>query len=507
MRFADSRPLRLLLFCAASCLLIGGCSSGGGGAECSLDGGTTLADTDWPMFRRDQANRGRARPEVSLVGPRIARRVFPRVGAAKIGPIAAAPILGRDGVIFVASQDGTVYLIDAEGNPVLMDQQEPPQAIHLEQAAPISATPLLGADETLFVAAGDGTLTQYNLSESGTSEVVIVRSSTAVGGFISGSPNIGADGTIYLGTQAGTFTGVCPNGVSRFFAALNSVRSTVAVTNDPDDSEDRIVIVAEESGQIRAFDILGRQRWSFFASTGVRGAVVLDDPERPERFFVADGAGRLFAGNVVDGKRTGVCSTGDAEECTSSEDCTTGECVPFAFRTARCSADTSRPCITDQDCGAAAPCLGEEVTASPALGMDTLYVVSEAGVLYAVDSRSGAFLWLTAVDARVLSSPAVAVGGPRETVVFGADGGCLDRGGDGVGCPNDVAQGDGCLYAVEDGEIIWCAPLDAAVGTSSASIDGSGTVYIGTEGGILYAIETPNGTPTSSPTPTPTAAP
>jgi outer membrane protein assembly factor BamB len=459
----SSEHIRRTFLLAALALSLSACGGSDDGAQCNLSGGTELAPTptsneapgsDWPRFHRDRGNTGRT--EVAL--PATAgnpRPIFPPVGT-RIGAVSTTPILGPDGRIFFGSQDGTVYAIDRDGEPLFFDDEGQPE--HLVRAAPVSATPLLGKDGTLFVAGGDGSLLQYDIDG-------ILRESTLVGGFISTGPNIGNDGTVYVGSLGGAFGGVCPNGVPRFLLLFSPVQAAPAVTNDPEDTEDLIIINAEESGQVRGFDIRGRQRWSFFASAGVRGAVVID--EESGRFFVADASGRVFSASVLDGKRRGVCSEDPALECATDADCA-GACVLFAFRAARCAGDLGRVCATNQDCVAPASCVGETVSAAPALGLETLYVVSETGTLYALDSRSGDLRWLRAVDARVLSAPAVAVDATGETVVFGAD--------------------DGFLYALRDGEVLWSVSLGAAVGTSSPSIASDGTIYIGTSAGVLYAI-------------------
>lgn len=429
------------------------CDSGGGGPSCKLNGGAPLADTDWPKFHRDLGNTGRV--DVSLPDtPGEPRRIFPPLGM-RIGAVATTPILGSDSIFF-GSQDGTVYAIDRAGQPLFFDDEGQPE--YLERNGAITAAPLLNADGKLFVAAGDGTLTQYS------TDGFILRS-TAVGGFLSAAPNIGEDGTVYVGSLGGAFGGICPNGAARFLLFFSPVQTAPAVANDPDDPQDRIIINAEESGQVRGFDIRGRQRWSFFASAGVRGAVVVD--ETTSRFYVADAAGRVFSASVLDGRRRGTCSEDEALECESDADCS-GECVLFAFRTARCADDLARICTTDSDCVAPAPCVGETITAAPALGSETLYVVTEGGSLYALDARNASLRYELSFDTRILSSPAVATGGGGDTVVFGAD--------------------DGFLYAVRDGEVAWQVSLGASVGPSSPSIAGDGTIYIGTNDGVLYAV-------------------
>jgi hypothetical protein len=54
---------------------------------------------------------------------------------------------------------------------------------------------------------------------------------------------------------------------------------------------------------------------------------------------------------------------------------------------------------------------------------------------------------------------------------------------------------------------VWTISVDAPVGRSSPSIGFDGSVYIGTEGGRLYAIGAPAAELTTTNTPTPTGTP
>ena len=110
----------------------------------------------------------------------------------------------------------------------------------------------------------------------------------------------------------------------------------------------------------------------------------------------------------------------------------------------------------------------DAVNTAPALGIETLYLVSEAGNVYALDSRTGTLRWAVAVGTAVHSAPALAVDATGETLVFGAD--------------------DGMLYAVRDGQLLWTVPLGGSVGTSSPSIAADGTIFIGTSDGVLYSV-------------------
>lgn len=433
----SSSSLAIASLAAFLAALTSACTSGGGGG-CSLNGGTTLANAcqtaeetgcaPWPKFRRDAANTGRTPVQV-VSEPGNAIPLFGEVGS-----IAATPILG-DGRILIASSDGNVYVTDYEGNEIALEDQ-------IDTFGAISASPLLGQDGTIFVASGDGSLIQYESNGN-------ARRSTGIGGFLSASPNIGGDGTIYLASTLGTFSGVCPNGRFKFQLGITSSESSAAVTEDPREEKDRIIVFAHQNGEVRSTDIRGRQRWSFFASpAGVSAAVVLDLAS--ETVFVGDLEGRVFAVDLFDGSRR----------------------ASFAFR-----ADA-------------------RISASLALGRDggessTLYVADERGALHAVDRSTGMARWTPPFDTggTIRSSPAVSTSGDRDVVVVAADVEGSQCGTDDDGNPLSACA---IVYAIADmgsaPEVLWSRTIAALVGTSSPSIGADGTVYIGAQDGVLYKI-------------------
>lgn len=457
------------LFLALVALVGVGCSNNSG-PTCSLEGGTQLAAAPWPKFRADTANTGRS--TAALTGTMVVGRVLlpqatstatvtgratptptvtPETSATpatptitpitQIGPVETTPILGPDS-IFVASSDGNVYVIDYQGESVPLEEP-------IEVDSAITASPLLGANGVLFVAS-NLLLSQYDAD--GTQ-----LNGSSVGGFIAGSPNIwNGDGTTFVTSVSGILQGVCPNGVARYVLGFPPSQASLAIVSDPTDTTDStpIIVGGGQNGQVRAFSILGRQAWSFFASADISAAVLID--ESTAQFYVADTDGRVF---------TGALSNGQA--------------VPgFQFAAAA------------------------GITASLALGRDTaevptLYVADLGGTLYAIDRATGAVRWTFEADGPISSSPAVATGGPTDVIVFGAT--LTDERGLPV---------NGRVYAVSDegseGIPLWTFETGSPIGASSPSIGSDGTVYIGVQGGgaggAVFAIAP---APTASPTPTP----
>ena len=434
---------RLKLLILALAVGAAGCGSSSQGG-CEINEGLELAQTAWPMFRKDRANTGRTDVDISTNSGQERWR-FPPPGQT-IGGISTTPILSADR-IYLGSSDATVYVVDFNGVEVMLE-------FDITLTAAITGSPLIAfnsarEEELLFVVDNSGQIRQF-FPDGG------ARTGVAIGGFISASPNIDDfGGVVYVGSSFGSFVGACFNAALNFNVALLSVRSSAAFTVDPNNSTERLIIVGNDSGQITAVNLFGNQRWLSFASAPITNAIVVDDQER-NVFYVADNAGRVFSGSLLDGSR-----------------------------------------IADFSFTANAP-----ITASPALGNDALYVADEGGTLSALDPDTGTLLWAWSlpVPGGIQSSPAVARVGDAEAVVVGADVAPGSRFCSGssttscsfdAGCPAGEFCVAGLISTVVEAETRWTFAVDAPVGRSSPSVGSDGTVYIGTQGGELFAIGTP----------------
>jgi outer membrane protein assembly factor BamB len=462
------------LLIAGIALASAACSNSDNSPNCGFSGQTTLADPNqaaWPKFARDTANTGRIEGVTLPAAPGV-RWVFPDPNNdAPLQPISNAALVGADRqvrLVAVSTETGLanvrLYALDA-GTGAVLNKITPtpaatPETSPTEEAPTIASgtsvasTPLLGADGTIFIPLTNGIMGQFEEDN----ETALVTAN--IGGFISASPNIATDGTIYIGSLGGAFAGVCPNGVARFALAAGSSQSS-AVLVEGATATDRVIILAGDDAQVRAVDYLGRQSWSFFASAAVRASVVLDrhegqPVESADRIYVADEAGWVFAIRLADGG-------------------------PLWSR---------RP-------GRGAP-----ISATPALGTDDLYVADESGGLYALRAEDGNVVWTCVAGGAIRSSLAVAAAPAGDVVVFGADDATVYAVDATAAARCTATDACGC-----DEVALWTIPVDAPVGRSSPSIDFDGTVYIGTEGGRLYAIGAPAQEPTSTRTPTSTPTP
>jgi hypothetical protein len=134
-------------------------------------------------------------------------------------------------------------------------------------------------------------------------------------------------------------------------------------------------------------------------------------------------------------------------------------------------------------------------------GGDTLYALAlnEDGEIGGIDWQ-----WRLPSPGSLLSSPIVAPTADSEAVVFGADmEACAedialpcsepcDSDPSGT-CTNCAECRRGFAFAIDQSGTRWSVGFESAVGASSPSIrntNGSGIVYIGTQDGRLYEIDT-----------------
>jgi outer membrane protein assembly factor BamB len=502
-------------------LLLGACTSGGS-PSCDTKGGTVLANTAWPKFRNDQANTGLTTVAIPS-GNVSAQRLFPPEGST-IGGIVGTPVLGSDR-IYLGSNDDNVYVFYFDGQPVDLEKE-------METNGPIIGTPLVGEDGTLFVVSGDGNLYQFETNGK-------IHKETTIGGSLSASPNIGFDGTVYFGSLGGSFTGVCANGAARFLRTTSPSGSSPAVTADVNNPDDLVIIGAADNGQVRGFDKKGRLRWSLFVSAAatIRAAIVID--EGAQRFFVADQTGRVFASNIADGNldnqfafrasapitaspalgndvlyvadQLGVLyavdpstgnilwqwsATADLELADGIEGVATsirsspalsapdGETERLTFGVDIGPADVfcrvETTCTVDEDCptvnccGADGICSQTGTSCNPTLN-DCEHVNSCENGVCAI--RRGDCVCGGCTKVNVCVNDACSETG---TACTSDDD-----------CPVENACVRSFLYTVEGGSqptTVWRVPFDASIGTASPAIGSDGTVYIGTEAGVLYSV-------------------
>lgn len=190
---------------------------------------------------------------------------------------------------------------------------------------------------------------------------------------------------------------------------------------------DSTVYVAGDDRLLRALRNDSLPRWTFSVSRPVTAAPVLEvDGNDLVAIYVADTGGRVFK---VDAQ---------------------GRAVPgFHFDT------------------------DSAIRSTPALARGSLYFGSDDGTIHAIPSATGdaSSGWTVQTGGPVLSSPAVATFGDERLIVVGSNDG-------GVYFIHDTPGNEPTVQRFEIGAAI----------RSSPAIDYAGTVYVGAENGLVYAI-------------------
>jgi len=479
--------------------------------RCRLDEATVLADSSWPVVRRDAQNTGRLELDASRgqsipngTAPGDARCIFPldeseattsgtiRECVETDDEIDTTPIVAPDNLV-VGTTSGRVHLIDFGGGTIETEDE-----INLTSAV---NTPMVGANGWIFVTERVGAARAFDADGGEEFGASLLSRATA-------APNLGPDGVLYAGTEGGIFSAVCTNGIPRFTTGLGSINSPAATTQDPSDPENTIVLAVADNGRVQAYDDRrGNLRWSFFtAARTARSAVVVVEDESVPYFIVPDTAGFVLAGTIDNGTPIGADSpyraarcAPAAGECAPDEECADGEVCQ--------SGTCQRFCVADADCSEGSFCLGERITAAPALGREHVYIATEGGrsdngsittpgsvYAFALDFSGGSPDWSFQAPAGsiVQSSPAVVVDEDgTEVVVFAFDRDICD---DEDAPENCVTTMRGRVYGRSiDGAVEWQVDIPGEIGTSSPSIratgDGSLEIYVGTQQGHLFQID------------------
>ncbi|HVN84957.1 MAG TPA: PQQ-binding-like beta-propeller repeat protein [Candidatus Binatia bacterium] len=454
-------------------VLAAACSGGGGNPTCSNEGGVAPGGGAWPVSRHDPQNSGRIDAQISGSVPAV-KWVFPTDGAK--GSFITAPALSADGTrLYVGSLDAVLYALNTATGELDSTFSDNFFAAFPSPTTRITGAPGIDSSGKIFVGT-EATLLAFNADGSLYRTVSMGGITTAITFAFNVTTQPVLNGTLYLGTETTASTGflpaVCANGISRWTFGADPVASPPAI------GPDGTIYFASVSSLhpfLRAIDpIHARVQWTFGAAAPIAAPPVLevDDTTSPptlRAIYVAsvagqpENAGRLFAVDPTSGARINV-PTG----CDPSSTCDpTGAmcCAPFSF----------------------AVTTGSDVRAAPALDfpspgdgrVHTVYVAGTDGILYAVDTDSGATRASFATAGAINSSPVVARDASGATTII-------------------VASDDGNVYRlIDDGTVLTAAwqfevPSQngepVPFGTASPAIGSDGTVYIGTSDGHVYAI-------------------
>jgi outer membrane protein assembly factor BamB len=366
--------------------------------------------------------------------------MFPEAGEPPKGSFIASPVINNDkdddsSLIYIGSTDGTLYALHtgspahSAGTPSPTPASKLSTSFNLTIPDAITSTALVAVrdgQDAIFVGGGDSDL--HAVIQTGNPQASYWP--FLFGEFVSASPTLHVgDGTVYVGALNGLFAGVCPNGIARFGVSAQSIQSSAAI------GPDSVVYFGADDRQLRAVGPDGVAKWAFSTSAAIFAAPVIEvqNGTTTVAIYAADRSGQVYK---VDAN---------------------GRSDP-----------TFKPAPVGP------------ISSSPALANHRLYFLSDDDNLYAMNTRddtvagtiAGTVAWTTPVPAAkpLASSPAVAVHGSTVVVVVGSR--------------------DSNLYFVDDAnptnptKVALDGPIE-----SSPAIGADGTVYVGTDGGHVYAIQ------------------
>ena len=226
----------------------------------------------WPMFRGD-AGRSGARPATTA-----AREVRHR-WQARVGAVAASPVIAGDLVIAVSS-DGSLCFVDRITGRVL---EKVPVGSAVESSPAVAAG-------VIHVGTDDGTLVGIGLADGRE------RYRAKIGSLVRSSP-LAADGLVIVGSVEGKAQGALAaldeDGRPRWTRKLASVFSSPALAG-------AAVVVGADDGLVHAFDrATGTPLWSQRIGPKVRATLAIAG----DSAYVAAFDGTVVALRVADGTR------------------------------------------------------------------------------------------------------------------------------------------------------------------------------------------------------------
>ncbi len=339
----------------------------------------------------------------------------------------------------------------------------------------VDRTPVIGADGTIYSLSNPGRLVAYTPTGARKWATPFSMGTTSAG-----APTIGADGTIYLLTSDGKLYAVNPDGTAKWAAPF--VTGGRIFGTSPTIGTDGTIYLgtrtADEHGQLFAVKADGTAKWAQPFTTEIFGAfdrcsptLGLDDTIYMSSIpYVANPVHKLYAVKPDGTVKWTFSMGGMLSSPTVGTDGTIyfGGGTSLYARNATGTAKWAQPFA-----------LGAKFGTSPALGADGTIYIGAGTKLYAIDPSGTSARWEFATYLNFDSTPLVDADG----VIYITSG--------------------GLFHAVNpDGRAKWTTPARVG-GPGPLSLGADGTLYIGSQGGSLFAVtgmnalETPILTPDS----------
>ena len=455
------------------------CSSGGGGSG-------SVPQAAWEKFRRDGTNSGAAISEAGANKGNL-RSVAIDVPPATPGAISSSPAIAQDGSIYAASEGGTLAVLDGDlnvkarltscagcpGNPPLGPLVSSPAVYTMNDATSVLIGSRSGSVFLFYQSAPDQPL-QCMACFRPKVEDFGPPGTTKIAASFASSPNFTTDPVIFTinGIFIGASVDVEQNGSTRSVGKLYAINSTGvlnwqypppgapeigAVTSSPAIGPGNVWYFTTADGSLYALTSDGALKWK----TTIGAA---SDPTLPfapsvltaSNFVLSPTANGEILGMSADQLVSFRAASGDASFTASLA----SGGLPFVTPTPNVPGPPGTP------------------TATPTPGFTTMvYGVTRSGHIIALDVALPTPTLFptpqTPIPAPVISSPALSTDG---FLIFGSI--------------------DGRLHIVSTftGSELLQPPIVLADGVpirSSPSIAQNGTIYVGADNGLLYAIGLP----------------
>ncbi len=354
---------------------------------------------NWPMLQHDPAHSGRSQVN-SDANPGHEKWEF--VNDEDGANAFSAPVVGADGVIYVASD--YLYALNPDGKLKWK--------LNVEA---FNAAPAVGADGTIYVGGEDDDLTcMFAVSPNGARKWKFKTAN--VNPEVTSAPVVGDDGTIYFGSRVyaykrnprtgiydvlakltGSLYALAPDGKLKWrFPVDGSIDSAPAV-------HDGTVYFGSRDHNLYALSPAGKLKWKFATGGQVHGAPSI---AANGVIYVGSDDRHIYAMNP-DGVLRWKFRTGDSVD--------SGPAIGADGTIYVGAWDGILYAMNPDGKSKWKFATGNDVFASPAIGADGVVYIggsSANGKLYAVSS-TGVLKWAFATDGPMLESPAI---GPDGTV-------------------------------------------------------------------------------------------
>mgnify|MGYP002681856913 CR=1 FL=1 len=202
-----------------------------------------LADTPWPMFRRDLRHTG-------LGGYAIPSRVELAWSYETASAVYSSPAIGPDGGVYVGS--GDYQKVGAYDNQIYALTSEGALKWSYLTRSNIKSSPAVAADGKVYVGSDDNRLYAFGTEGS-------LAWSYETGDNVRSSPAIGPDGTVYFGSTDNTFYALKSDGSPAWSHTISeAIYCSPAVS-----TSDGRVFVGNHNWIFFAFKPAGGVSWSY----------------------------------------------------------------------------------------------------------------------------------------------------------------------------------------------------------------------------------------------------